>query len=302
MNAPALRLVLALLVALPALAACDTADLDTVENLVLDAQIARQAGRVEQAVRLLEQAHAAAPANPVVRTELAQTLLQREGLGLMDIDRIASHLMAAGGVAPLAPTGTAAALAKGAACSYATDPAATPFDPLAVENFPRIDASRETVRRTLELLAPVVPAQLRTITACSGVQDGRLVYDRAGAAAHLRGLGFTDPQIASTLAVNAVARFFNAYYFVADELAPQTSWYHVRRPGRTAVGVCAADPERLRQDSEAAIRDLGETLGSLDLRATTFGAGSASMELVNLLLDTYEEFRHEIGPYCAGGR
>jgi hypothetical protein len=117
---------LALLALLP-LTACDETggiSVTTPEQAVQDAVIARESGDLAAAEGILRSALDDAPANVAVRSELAGTLMQRDGLDLLDIDRIAQFITSTAGTATGTPPATASA--TGSTCTYADDPTATP--------------------------------------------------------------------------------------------------------------------------------------------------------------------------------
>lgn len=292
---------LALLVGAPSfLAACDqSSPADDANTLLTDARIARQGGDLDTAIELLEQAHDLDAASAEIRVELASAYFERDDVDLFDLDRVALFLLdqqpgdgATGDEAEPAPT---AAFKGGASCTYADDPEAVPFDPREVDGYPELAANRATVERVLELLAVVIPEELRAMDLCTGIEDGALVYEHEAALAAMRAFGLSDTQIASTLAINAVARLLNAYFFLAEDLAPQTQWY--RLPDQR-IGLCADDVEALRAQSQDAIRDLGEVLTSLDLRDRTLGGNAATRDLIAHAIDAYEAVADHLGPYC----
>jgi hypothetical protein len=280
-----------LVAALLPLAGCDESGLATDEASVIgDAQIARQNGDYGTAVALLEDALERNPSSVPVRSELGATLLEREDLNLLDLDRISQFVVEGPGGSPL----TTAPAGRGGTCAFTNDPTATPFDPTAVDGFPQIAASQSAIDSVLALIEPVLPAALRTFSPCTTIgADGQLVYDQAGAAAQLRATGMTDAQISQLLATNALARFLDAYLFVTTEVPQQTSWY---RLADGSIGVCATDEDALVEQTEEAISTLGTALLSLDTRARAFGG---TTDLVDLALDAFDDIREALGDYCA---
>ena len=284
---------LALALVLP-LSACDetgNASTSDVAATISDAQTARQNGDFETSVRLLEGALADNPESAPVRTELAVTILAREDINLLDLDRIAQFI--ANGVGGTAAPATPAA--RGGTCRFATDPTARPFDPTGIDGFPAITASRADIDRVIALLEPVLPAALRQFEACAQIgPDGALVYDRAAATAQLRAAGMTDAQSSQLLATNALARFMSAYLFVTTDVPQQTAWY---RLADGSIGVCAADQDALIDQTRPAVETLGTALLSLDTRARSFGGAS---DIVDLATDAFADIRGALGEYCAG--
>lgn len=287
-----LRALLAALVLLP-LAACDETGgfAEDVNVAVDDAVIARQSGNYAQAVAILRNALERAPESAEVRVELATTILERDGVNLLDIDRISTFLTtgASGGAArPADPNARAA-------CPYASDPTAEAFDPTDLVGFDDLMEQATSITETVDLLAPVMPAALQTFDICTSVVDGELVYDRAAAIADLRSQGLSDAQIGQALAVNALAKFVDAYLFVTTELPQQTTWY---RLADGSIAICVDDPEALQAQAEDAVAHIGEAVLSLDARAAHLGASSAATEIVDLALDAYEDVRDALGFYC----
>ena len=285
-----MRLLLALLLLLP-LAACDeTTGLDAPVDLVVDDAIAaRESGNLTAAVTLLERAFERAPDNPEVRVELATTLLQRDGLDLLDLDRISRFVTTSS-------SATAPAPAPRASCAAANDPSAQAFDPTDVEGFDELLAQAATLTRATGLLDPVIPAALQGFDICTSVVDGALSYDRGAALAALAAQGLSPSQVAQALAVNALARFLDAYRVVATDLPQQTTWY---RMADGSIQICVDDEDALRQSAEAAVKDVGEAVLSLDARASLLGGESVAADLVDEALAAYEDLRDGIADYCS---
>ena len=288
---------LALLVFTPTfLAACDQAapgsDADT---LLTDARIARQGGDIDTAIDLFEDAHALDPNNVIVRVELSSAYFERDDVDLFDLDRVALFLLEQepGDAAPAPPS---VPNAGGGTCSYADDPTATAFDPRAMEGYPELLANRATVEQVLALLSFIIPDELRAVSLCSGIADGELIYEHEAALASMRASGLSDAQIASALAINAVARLLNAYFFLAEDIAPMTQWYRLTDGN---IGVCADDLDAIRAQSAEAISDLGEVLTSLDLRGRALGGSTQTREILDHAIDAYETIADHLGPYCS---
>lgn len=308
------RIVLAaafLLVAAPLfLAACDgSAANGDIDSLLVDARIARQSGDIATAITLLESAYAQDSQHPQVRVELSSAYLDREDVNLLDVDRVALFLTTfeeTVGTPSDSPVQRA-----GAACQYEDDPNAHPFNPADYDEYIELFANRELINSVLDLLngadptgvdLSIMPDELRSLSLCEGIEDGELIYDREGALASLRAIGLNDDEIAMALAVNAVARFMEAYFFITEDVPQQTSWYRIMSPnGSDYIGVCADDPDALRLQVEDAIADLGESITSLDLRDHLLGGDTTSHELVEHVVDAYEAVRGDLGPYCDGG-
>lgn len=292
------RLSLVAFATLLVVSGCDDAIPTEPDDLLVDARIARQAGDVDAAVDLLERAHEADASDAVVRLELASTLFEQADLGVIDLDRIASYLLEEAGASAASPAPSASD-AKAGGCAYADDPTAERFDPTEFEEYDQYLERASVARRVRELLDPVIADQLRPDDfLCTGIQDGALVYDADAALAALRSVDprITDEQIASALAVNAVAEVMDTYLFLTEELEGRAEWY---RLGDGSIGVCPVGitEEELRQLAEGSVADMGEALLSTDLRARLIGS---STELVDVVLDAYEEVRDDLAPTCTG--
>ena len=290
---PTPRLLLLALLLAPVAACDEVAPPDApVDVVVDDAVVARERGDVQTAERLLRAALQREPQNPKVRVELATTVLQRDGVDLLDLDRIASFLTTGEGAARTRASGGA----PRAACPYAADPSATAFDPTEIADFDALAGAAAALAETADLLDPVIPEPIRSFDVCTSVADGALVYDRDGALADLAAQGLSRAQIARALAVNALARFLDAYLFVATEVTQETAWYRLADGG---VAVCVADPDALRQEAEGAVGDLGEAVLSLDARASLLGATSLAADLVDVALGAFEGVRDGVADYCS---
>ena len=278
------------------LSACDEVGADSADEAVVisDAQAASQKGDYTTATTLLERALVRNPESAPVRTELATTVLASRDLNLLDVDRIAQFVVTSSATAA---AGRPASRAAGGTCKYATDPGAEAFDPTSVVGFQDIRASKADVDRVITLLEPLLPASLKTFDTCTTIgADGRLVYDRAAAAAEMRAKGLSNATIGRILAANALARFLNAYITVTTELPQQTAWYRLKDG---SIGVCADDEDALRTDAEGAIETLGTAVVSLDLRARSFGGAT---DLVDLALDAVGDIREAFDTFCASQR
>lgn len=290
---PAAGLLLAALVLLPLTGCDETGGGASGDTAVQDAVIARQSGNFAAAETILRRELDRNPQSATVRAELATTILERERLTLLDIDRIARFITDTAGN----PVATPASSAKGATCRYASEPGATPFDPTDLASFPDIQAGREAIAEALALIEPVLPASLRTFDVCLTLApDGTLAYDHAAAAAQLRASGLTDAAIGQLLAVNALARFLDAYLFVTTEVPQQTAWY---RLANGSIGVCADDEDALVDDTEEAVEQLGTALLSLDVRARAFVSGPSAGTLVATARDAVRDIRDGLADYCS---
>ncbi len=270
------------------LTGCDETSGTTTDaaTVIADAQIARQNGDFDRAEELLRGALEQDAASAPIRSELAATLMARQGLNLLDLDRIAQFVI----------DGTSGATAPAAAgrgtCTFSGT--GTPFDPTTVAGFPQITASRAQIEEAIALTAPLLPAGLTSFDACTAIAaDGSLVYDRAGATTQLRASGLTDAQISQLLANNALARFLSAYLTVSTGLSQQTTWY--RLPDGS-VGICADDTDALAEQTRPAVERLGTAVLSLDTRARSFGGAT---DLVDAATDAFADIREGIAGFCA---
>lgn len=287
------RPTLLLLLLLP-LAACDetgglSADVDAA---VQDAIIARQSGDYERAVEILEDAHDREPDNAAVRVELATTLLERDEIDLLDVDRIARFITEGAGTA----AGAANTIRSGAACPYASDPTARSFEPADIDGFTGLVAEAASVDRAIELLSTIVPPEVGDLDLCMTFVGDQLVYDRDAAIDALRAQGLTEAQVRQALAVNALAHTVGAYVFVSTELVEEATWY---RLSDGSIALCADDPEALRDGTEDAVNQFGEAVLSLDARASLLDGGVAP-DLVALAQDAFDQIRDAIGFSCNG--
>ncbi len=256
-------------------------------TVIADAQIARQHGDFDRAEALLRGALQQDAASAPVRAELAATLMARQGLNLLDLDRIAQFVIDGTNAAATAPAGRPAGT-----CSFAGT--GTPFDPTTVSGFPQITASGAQIEEAISLMAPLLPAGLTSFDACTEIAaDGSLVYDRAGATAQLRASGLTDAQISQMLANNALARFLSAYLTVSTGLNQQTTWY---RMPNGSVGICADDTDALVAQTRPAVARLGTAVLSLDTRARSFGG---TTDLVDAATSAFADIREGIAGFCA---
>jgi hypothetical protein len=304
------RPLLGLFLALAVVAAgCDAgAPGGNVDDLLADAQIARQNGDLDEAIELYTEALRTDPANAVVRTELAGVHLEQADVDLIDLTAFVEFLSdAAAGTAAPAPAAPASS-AHGGSCPYASDPTAEVFDPRDVVDFDEILANRDVIQLAMAILQgggpvpggpAVIPPQVTGFAVCTGIQNGEIVMDRAAAVAAMQGLGLTNQQIASALAVDALSRFIDAYFFVTVDIPQETTWY---RLADGSIGVCAVDQEQLREDAEAAVQNVGRALAGLDLRAHVLNAGPNDpvRQIVDEAVDAYTAIENDLAPYCDG--
>lgn len=295
-----------LLVAAPLfLAACDGSDVDLgdVNSLLTDARIARQAGDLDGAINLLESALDQDAENVSVRVELASAYMERNDVDLLDLDRIALYLTSFEDNF----TESDNPQAVGKTCQYDNDPNAHPFELSDYEEYLELYEVREAINEVLALLngtdptgvdLSIIPEELRALSLCSGISDGELDYDREGALAAMQAIGLTDDEITTALAVNAVGRFLEAYFFITEDIPQEASWFQIKDENGDYIGVCADDPDALREQVETAIEDLGEAITSLDLRDHVLGGNTTTRDLVEHVIEAYEAVEEHLGPYC----
>ncbi len=143
----------------------------------------------------------------------------------------------------------------------------------------------------------VLPAAITGFSVCTGIENGEIVMDRAAAIAEMRAQGLSNQQIASALAVDGLSRFIDAYFYLTVDLPNETTWY---RLADGSIGVCAADPDELRTEAEAAVQNVGRAVAGLDLRATVLNAGPEDpiRQIVDDAVDAYSTIENDLAPYC----
>ena len=157
----------------------------SVENLIEDAYYARINDDFERSEALLREALDLAPEHPVVRMDLASTLMQGEQINLLDLEAVTTHLLdeieAEGGQA----RGTQADT-----CTWNSDEPTRPFDPAAAEGYAEFAAVAPVLTEVLDLLnapasstsTPVLPETLGEVDLCTAVEGGHpLVRPRCAA-------------------------------------------------------------------------------------------------------------------------
>lgn len=286
---------LALAVWLP-LSGCDELDRDTdgsAEVLVQNARAARLAGDHAAAVRILDAAVAAYPADASVHTEFAVTLLEQDGLNLFDLERLADFVE--GGLAPA--TG-ASPLPAGTFCPFALDPTSVRVDPTAFAGYADLRAAAPTLDAVLAHLDVVIPPVLESQPLCSAsaaTTDGA-TFNRASARAEMAAQGLTDAEIGAALAANTLARALQAYLELSGGMDQPTAWY--RYGASQTLVVCAPDAARLQDDAEGAVAHFGEGVHSFDLRLSVVGETDAGRDVATALRDSYTDLRDAFGAFC----
>lgn len=314
-----LTLAAAVLLAGALLAACNVLDPvygegGSVEDLLEDARHARANADFGRAVVLLERALVQAPADRRVRTALAGALLQREGLGLIDVVDVSSHVLEA-----LGRDDGARASARGTAadaCTFAAEEPATPFDPLGLDGYEAIAEASPVLGYVLDLLrgrdehggpgSAVIPDLLEAVDLCAAVTPEGLSYDREALLAELRA-GFSgtaaevDRRVNAALDIYTTAAVLDAYRAIFEEQVP-VRWY-IYGEGQDRLGYCApaADFDAIEQKAEEQIPRLGRAVLALDLRLAN-GSGSDDLEaILDDVVELYHQFRDELTSLCSAG-
>ncbi|MDT0632022.1 hypothetical protein RQM47_01370 [Rubrivirga sp. S365] len=293
---PRLRTILAALVLLP-LAACDEtggAAFTNVETALNDAVVERGKGNYEAAALLLRGALEREPENAEVRVELATTLLDQGGVGVLDIDRIARFMTEQAGSTEAGGARRAQATPNGA-CEHASDPAAVPFGLADVGGYAKLKAEDARIREADEALRSVVPSAIRGFDVCQSVAGGALVYDRDGALRDLRARDLSETQVRQALAVNGLTQLVSSYTRLAEAADRTATWY---RLADGSVGVCADDEAALEASAREAAAGFGQALLSLDARAFLLGEDAAGSDVADIALDAYDEVERAVGDYC----
>lgn len=283
---------LGLVLTLP-LSACDeTAGFSgDAETAINDAQIARESGDYETAVRILDEAHQQDPNDGAVRSEYAATLLERDGLDVLDVERIATFLSDAVEAQTQART-----TARGA-CAPPEGAVEISMDEVYEMDALRSEAALASVLAAHGYLDPVIPDELKTFDICTDVVDGALVYERDEAIASVRSrlgaFGRIDAAARVAFSSFALTEFLSAYHEVTT-LPVEAAWYRLPDGG---IYICAstdADAETLQAQGEGILGKIGTSLLALDARAALGG----SREIVDAALDGYEAAKDGIGEYC----
>jgi hypothetical protein len=276
-----------------------------VDTLLEDARYARAAGDFDRAVSILERALAQDRSHPRVRLQLASTLMQREGLTFLHLERVITHLV--GSLDQPATAGRSAA-SDAAVCTFSSSAATEPFDPRAFEGFDAISGSRATLRYVIELLndpavsteTPAMPAELTGIDVCSVVSTSGLAYDRSGVLAALRTQFGSDEAVTSALSTNSVALTLAAYVALFEQPDLPVSWFIV---DGSNVGACMAEGhyDLFIQRAQGEVQRVGQAILSLDLLMAHSGNAQYSA-YVDDALELYASVEaNELNP-CNTGR
>lgn len=278
----------------------------TVDQNIEDAQHARANGDFDTAERLLRDALEQEPGHPVVRLELSSTLLQRQQISLVDLERVTTHVLdeieaVGGGARHSASSDT---------CTFDSSEPTQLFDPNAVEDYAEIADAAPILFEVLDLLngvptpadPPVIPAALGEVDPCTVVQDGTLAYDRDALLDALRAqFDGDDRRVNAALKMNAIALTLGAYVDLFENDDFPVAWYLVGEEDDVRVGFCMdrdhVDPFYDRIDTN--LDALAEAFFSLDL--LIYNTGDEEMqELVDEAVALYETFEGSFGRYCGG--
>jgi hypothetical protein len=235
------------------------------EVLLADARHARASGDLDKAIGLLEKALVVSPSHPIVRFELASTLMRRDKLDLLTLEATVSHLLNAGGTA-------SARSAPDQVCTFGLLDSAEPFDPTDFEAFEQISASRPTILRVLELLndpsspteTPAMPSELTDLDICEVMSPNGLEYNRSVVLSALSDRFENHSQVTGALTANSIAITLGSYVNLFEQPDLNVDWYIVNGQN---VGACVADEniELLTERARGEVRRAGQALISLDL-------------------------------------
>ena len=281
----------------------------SVDDLLVDANIARQSGDLDHAIELLAQAYEQDPARADVRLDYASTLMQRDELSLVDVEQVADFILEQIGEGGLGARG----FATGDSCTFSADHATSSFDPRDVSNYEEIAAASPTLGQIVELLndpaspdtPPVMPVALQEVDICTVFTDSGLVYDRDAILADLyAAFGNDAEQVHEALWANAVALTLNAYVEIFESEDLPVEWYIVDPEGSSYVGFCVAQEHvaPMKADIQAYLHDIGEATVSLDL--LVYDGASATGEFAVYLqevVDMYDSFEEGLSELCDEG-
>ncbi len=261
----------------------------SIENLVDDARFARDNGDFDRAVDLLEDAFEHDDENPEVRLELSSTLMQRDNLNLLDLERVTQHLLSA--VESEAGTGMRGFAAD--TCTFDAGEAAVPFDPTAVEDYDDITGAGATLARVTELLnehegieSPGMPTELTSLNICSAIDGGTLNYDRDAVLAAVNDRFGDDAAATRALTVNAVALTLQAYVALFEQPDLPVDWFIVDGDD---LGACMAESQfdLFVERAQGEVDRVGQALISLDLLLQNTGNDEYA-EYVDDALEVYQ--------------
>jgi hypothetical protein len=286
-------------------------DSDDPVQLVQDARLARQAGDLGKARRLLENALVIDPASHSVRAELAGVRLQSEGINLIKLQRLVDHIArrveGAGGASPNSMFGSF----SGEFCTFQPGQVTELFDPRDMPGYDSLLTARPMLREVIALLrgieppttTPTIPHALQHVNLCNVVVDGALYYPRDPILAQMRALPLTNPEINSVLADYATALMLESYFRVFEDMPAgiEPTWYQVQKQsGGYYVGFCVGDDneQALKAHATDPVRDFGEAMLAIDLRSHNMGGETIGAELVTASIQSFDRLREELTDLC----
>ena len=298
------------LVAVLAIAGCNVLDAayedgGTVDNLIEDAYYARINSDFEQSEDLLREALDLAPEHPVVRMDLASTLMQGEHINLLDLERVTTYLLD-----EIETEGGQGRGTQSETCTWDSDEPARPFNPAAAEGYEEFVAVAPVLGEVLGLLndaaspgaVPVLPERLGEIDACTLVESAAVSYNRDALLAPLRdNFDGDDRRISAALTMNAVARTLRAYLGIFESPDVPVHWFLVGEPGDTRVGFCTEEDDLapFRANVNVNLNALAEAYFSLDL--LIYNGGNEEMRAyLDEALDLYTTLEASLGTFCDG--
>lgn len=269
-----------------------------VDKILQDARHARSSGNLDRAVTLLTKALGLEPSNPVVRYELAFTLMRREKLDLMSLERVVSHLLSA-------RSGHAARATAEGLCTFDTRRRAEPFDPRDLDGFEAIAAARPTLKWVLELLndpsspteAPAMPAEFTSLDICEVITPDGLRYNRQQVLDALYNQFETEHQVTGALSTNAIALTLASYVNLFEQPDLRVDWFIVDGED---LGACIdeSDYDLLVERAIGEVRRAGRALLAVDLLLEH--AGNTSIQkIVDDALRYYHTFKIDEFNPCA---
>ena len=275
----------------------------SVENLIEDAAHARTNQDFERAEALLRQAFEQAPGNPVVRLDLASTLMQGEALNLLDLEAVTSYLLdeieAEGGQARGAQADT---------CTWNSDEPTRPFNPRAAEGYDEFADAAPVLAEVVRLLnspasptaPPVLPAGLSELDPCTVVQGGVLAHDRDALLADLNDhFGGNARRVNAALTMNAVALTLGAYLGIFESPEVPVDWFLVGETGDARVGFCTGreDLVSFEENIYTNLDAIAEAFFSLDL--LIYNGGNTDLQVyLDEALALYTTFEGSFEGFC----
>jgi hypothetical protein len=237
--------------------------------------------------------------HPLVRYELASALMHRDGVGVMALEQVVTHLLDPldgnqSGTAAPSPTGI---------CTFVAPSSLEAFDPLAVDVAAEVFSARPTLRRTTALLSspdrpselPALPLALTDLDVCQAFSGGDVQYDRSAVLAAVRDRFGSDWQVTGALVVDAVGHVLTAYSSLFDPEAFGASWYVV---DGHSIGACVdgLESQEFTGHVRSEMERIGKAIITLDLLLEHTG-NSRHASWMNDALDVYASLvSHDTDP------